>query len=47
MLYGTKYWATKLHVHKMSVVELKMLRWMCGKTKKDRIKNKCILELVP
>ena len=46
MLYGTKYWATKIPVNKLSVVELKMLRWMRDKIKKDRIRNKYILEMV-
>ncbi|GMP94361.1 hypothetical protein CsSME_00043841 [Camellia sinensis var. sinensis] len=47
MLYGTECWATKKqHVDKMSVAEMRMLRWMCGKTKQDRIRNECIREWV-
>ncbi|XP_028118391.1 uncharacterized protein LOC114315957 [Camellia sinensis] len=35
ILYGTKCWATKKqHVYKMNVVEMMMLKWMCGKTRK-------------
>ena len=31
-------WAVKKkHTHKMSVVEMRMLRWMSGKTRKDWI----------
>ncbi|CAL5326839.1 unnamed protein product [Camellia sinensis] len=47
MLYGTECWATKKqHVDKMSVAEMRMLRWMCGKTRQDRIRNECIWEWV-
>ena len=27
-------------MHKMNVAGIKMLRWMCGKTRKDKIRNK-------
>ncbi|KAF5936300.1 hypothetical protein HYC85_027429 [Camellia sinensis] len=47
MLYGTECWATKKqHVDKMSVAEMRMLRWMCGKTRQDMIRNECIWEWV-
>jgi hypothetical protein len=40
MLYGTEYWATKgQHIQKMSVAEMWMLRWICGHTRKDRIRS--------
>ena len=43
MLYGAECWAAnKQQVHKMSVAEMRMLRWMCGKTRKDKIKNEFI-----
>ena len=43
MLYGVKCWVTnKQHIHKMSVAEMRMLRWMSGKTRKDKIRNKSI-----
>ena len=38
--YGAKCWPIKKeHVHKMDVAEIKMLRWMCGKTRTDKIRN--------
>ncbi|GMP32327.1 hypothetical protein CsSME_00006133 [Camellia sinensis var. sinensis] len=47
MLYGTECWATKKqHVDKISVVEMRMLRWMCGKTRQNRIRYECIREWV-
>ncbi|KAI8559570.1 hypothetical protein RHMOL_Rhmol04G0184900 [Rhododendron molle] len=47
MLYGTKYWPIKKQkVRKMSVAEMRMLRWMCGKTRQDRIRNETIREMV-
>ena len=51
MLYGIEYWAVKKqYVSKMNVVEMRMLRWMCGKIKRDKIRNKRIhkmIEVVP
>ena len=45
MLYGTECWAVKSqHESKVSVAEMKMLRWMSGKTKKNRIRNDTIRE---
>ncbi|KAL6515354.1 hypothetical protein OROHE_018986 [Orobanche hederae] len=47
LLYGTECWAVKqCHVQKMNVAEMRMLRWMCGHTKKDRLKNEVIREKV-
>ena len=47
MLYGAECWATKRqHVQKMSVTEMRMLRWICGHTRRDRIRNDDILEKV-
>ncbi|KAK9082943.1 hypothetical protein Scep_029414 [Stephania cephalantha] len=40
MLYGSECWAVKQQqLHKMNVAKMRMLRWMCGKTRKDRIRN--------
>jgi len=45
MLYGEKCWAAnKQHVHKKSVPEITIMRWMSGNTKNDGIKNKSICE---
>ncbi|KAM0844118.1 hypothetical protein ACQ4PT_057266 [Festuca glaucescens] len=43
MLYGAECWPTKRqHIQQMSVAEMRMLRWMCGHTRKDRIRNEII-----
>ncbi|KAM1798712.1 hypothetical protein ACFX12_032753 [Malus domestica] len=43
MLYGIECWAVKhQHIHKMGVAEMRMLRWMCGHTRKDKIRNEDI-----
>ena len=51
LLYATKYWAVrKEHINKMCVAETRMLRWMCGKSKKDKIMNEHFredLEIAP
>ncbi|KAL6532820.1 hypothetical protein OROGR_013780 [Orobanche gracilis] len=47
LLYGTECWAVKqCHVQKMNVAEMRMLRWMCGHTKKDRLRNEVIREKI-
>jgi hypothetical protein len=47
MLYGTECWPIKKQqVNKISVAEMRMLRWMCGKTRRDRIRNETIREMV-
>ena len=47
LLYGTECWAIKKqHTHKINVAEIRMLRWMCGKTKMDKVRNEDIRSLV-
>ncbi|KAL5195329.1 putative serine/threonine-protein kinase [Glycine soja] len=47
ILYGTKCWAVKSqHENKVGVAEMRMLRWMCGKTRQDKIRNEAIRERV-
>jgi hypothetical protein len=45
MLYGTECWAIKkTHARKMEVAEMRMLRWMGGHTRMDRIRNEVFRE---
>lgn len=38
--YGTECWTTKqVHIDKIGASEMRMFRWMCGKTLKDQISN--------
>ncbi|KAF3658415.1 putative pre-mRNA-processing factor 6-like [Capsicum annuum] len=47
MLYGAECWLVKnSHIQKMNVVEMRMLRWMCGLTRGDRVRNETIREKV-
>ena len=47
MLYGSECWTLKRkHEHKMDVAEMRMLKWICGHTIKDRIYNDHIRERV-
>ncbi|KAG5620749.1 hypothetical protein H5410_005967 [Solanum commersonii] len=44
LLYGAECWPVKnTHVQKMHVAEMRMLRWMCGHTRSDKIRNEVIL----
>ena len=46
-LYGTKCWANKKqHIQKISVAEMRMLKWICDKTGMDKVRNKDICSLV-
>ncbi|EXB80302.1 hypothetical protein L484_025158 [Morus notabilis] len=43
MLYGSECWAIKRQqIYKMSLAEMRMLRWMSGHTRMDRIRNEVI-----
>ncbi|XP_070046951.1 uncharacterized protein [Nicotiana tomentosiformis] len=47
ILYRAECWPIKIaHVQKMKVAEMRMLRWMCGYTKLDRIRNEAIHDKV-
>ncbi|KAG2619545.1 hypothetical protein PVAP13_3NG087801 [Panicum virgatum] len=47
MLYGAECWPTKRrHVQQLSVAEMRMLRWFCGHTRRDRVRNEVIRERV-
>ena len=40
MLYGAECWPTKRrHIQQLSVAEMRMLRWICGHTRRDRVRN--------
>ena len=40
MLYSAECWPTKRrHVQQISVAEIRMLRWICGHTRRDRVRN--------
>ena len=43
LMYGAETWALqKAQQNKLEVAELRMLRWMCGVTKLDKIRNERI-----
>ncbi|XP_061718269.1 uncharacterized protein LOC133525874 [Cydia pomonella] len=43
LLYGSETWPVLgRHVQQLHVTEMKMLRWMCGVTRLDRIRNEHI-----
>jgi hypothetical protein len=45
MLYGAECWPTKRqHVQQLSVAEMHMLQWICGHTRRDRVRNDDIRE---
>ena len=43
MLYDTECWVIKrYHAQKMSVSEMRMLRWMCDNMRIDKVRNEDI-----
>ena len=47
LLYGTKCWANKKqHTQNICVTEIRMLRWMYGKTRMDKVRNEDNCSLV-
>ncbi|XP_070029783.1 uncharacterized protein [Nicotiana sylvestris] len=47
MMYKAECWPVKnSHIQKMKVAEMRMLRWMCGHTRMDKIRNGDIQEKV-
>lgn len=43
MIYGAETWAVKMvHEKRLEVAEMRMLRWSCGVTRLDRIRNEVI-----
>ena len=43
LLYGTECWASKKeHIKKARVTEMRMLRWTCGNTLREKIRNEDI-----
>jgi hypothetical protein len=47
LLYGAECWPTKRrHVQQLGVAEMRMLRWFCGHTRRDRVWNEEIRDRV-
>jgi hypothetical protein len=47
MLYGAECWSIKRrHVQQLSVAEMCMLRWICSHTRRDRVRNDDIHEIL-
>ncbi|KAG5574800.1 hypothetical protein H5410_054934 [Solanum commersonii] len=43
MLYGTDYWLVRnSHVQKVKVAKMRMLKWVCEHTRRDKIRNEDI-----
>jgi hypothetical protein len=39
-LYGAECWPTKRrHVQQLSIAEMRMLQWICGHIRRDRVQN--------
>ena len=47
LLYGSEYWPVKhMQVQKLSIAEIRMIRWICGHIIMDKIRNQIIRENV-
>ncbi|KAF3627858.1 PHD finger protein ALFIN-LIKE 1 [Capsicum annuum] len=47
MLYGAQCWLVKnSHIQRWKMAEMRMLRWMCGLTRGDKVRNEVIREKV-
>lgn len=47
MLYGADCWpVNNSHIQRMKVAEMRMLRWMCGHTRMDKLRNEDIQEKI-
>ena len=43
LLYEAEYWPIKRsHIQRMRVAEIRMIRWICGHTRLDKIRNEAI-----
>jgi len=43
LLYGAECWPIKRsHIQRMTVAEMRMIRWICGHTRLDKIRNEVI-----
>jgi len=43
MLYGSEYWVIDRRIEqRVRVAEMRILRWINGMTREDRIRNKCV-----
>lgn len=42
ILYGVECWLVKKFIQKMKIAEMRMLRWKCGHSRRDKIRNENI-----
>jgi len=47
LLHDAECWLVKrYHIQRMQVAEMRMIRWMCGHTGLDRIRNEVIISKI-